>query len=102
MFEQEMSAMKLRIDEAATTWYKNTFEPSSPIALRFYVRYGFGGHIPGFSLAIKMATPENPIATAEKGDMLFFVEESDAWYFEEKDLHIKLDENLQEPTFLYE
>lgn len=94
--------MKIEITEAAVQWFKSEYDIDGDTSLRLFVRYGgFGGNIPAFSLGVNIEEP-NSIHTQKKVDNLtFFVEESDAWYFEEKDLSITINENLHEPQFNY-
>ena len=94
--------MKLNISKEAANWYKEELHINEVINLRFFVRYGgVGGKVPGFSLGITPDTPEDIHASAEIDGITFFVEETDAWYFEESDLQIKLDNVLNEPELKY-
>lgn len=94
--------MDIQITEAATDWYKHEYELKEG-AIRLFVRYGgIGGHIPGFSLGVIIEQPSNPLTSTEMNNMLFYVEESDAWYFDDKDLIITLDEEKNEPRFTFQ
>jgi len=94
--------MKLIISKEAAQWYKKELDVEDTDTLRFYVRYGgVGGKIPGFSLGIKVDHPQNIHASTELEGVLFFVEQTDGWYFEESDLNISFDDKRQEPVMNY-
>lgn len=94
--------MKLQINERAATWYEEELEMDANSCLRFFVRYGGAGNVPGFSLAIKQDEPHQPHASVQVNGITYYVEESDAWYFEDKDLIVNFNEKLNEPVFIYE
>ncbi|SFA75460.1 Uncharacterized protein YneR [Lentibacillus halodurans] len=93
--------MNLRITNKAAKWYKEEFEADDQSCLRFFVRYGFGGQIPGFTLAVAQDTPVDIYASNSVEGITFFIESKDAWYFDGKDLTIQLNERKQEPVFIY-
>lgn len=95
--------MKIVISEDVARWYQKELEINEPTYVRFYVRYGgFGGNIPGFSVGMTLEEPSN-IHTSTTIDLItFFIEESDAWYFEDKDLYVSFNEDLNEPIFDYQ
>lgn len=93
--------MKIKITDEVAQWYKDEFLIDKPTHLRFFVRYGFGGLIPGFSLGVSEDEPKQIHTATRVNDITFFVEETDAWYFEGKDLSIKLNKTRHEPEFLY-
>jgi uncharacterized protein YneR len=93
--------MNLQIDKEAAQWYKDELELSEDTYLRFFVRYGFGGHIPGFSLGVKKDAPTEKFASADLEGISFYIENKDAWYFEGYDLHVSFNEKIQEPAFEY-
>ncbi|GGB31147.1 hypothetical protein GCM10011409_05650 [Lentibacillus populi] len=94
--------MKLHVTNDTAEWYKSEFDLQTPARLRYYVRYGFGGHIPGFSLGVRVDTPNEMYTSYQVDDLTFFIEAKDAWYFEEKDLFVKLNKAKNEPEFSYE
>ncbi|MBM7598443.1 uncharacterized protein YneR [Virgibacillus halotolerans] len=94
--------MKLDISQEAVDWYRTELDIDESKTLRFFVRYGgVGGKIPGFSLGITSEQPEAIHASAKSAGITFYIEESDAWYFEDSDLEIKLNKQLDEPEFNY-
>ncbi|GEN54037.1 hypothetical protein LC065_15030 [Halobacillus litoralis] len=94
--------MNLTVTEEAAKWYEEELDIDGNVDLRFYVRYGgVGGLQPGFSLAIKLEDPEEPIAETTTGPIHFFIEADDEWYFDEHSLEVTLDEKWNEPSFEY-
>jgi len=99
---KELVLLNLTITHEAAEWYKNELAIENQTALRFFVRYGGTGRIPGFSLGIKETEkPQEPFAEMVAGDILFYVEPNDAWYFDGKDLEIRLADCVNEPVFAY-
>nr|WP_010530729.1 hypothetical protein [Lentibacillus jeotgali] len=93
--------MSLSITHEAADWYKKEFDIDDQSYLRFFVRYGFGGQIPGFSLGVGYDVPDNMFASSNVNGIMFFIENKDAWYFDGKDLTIQLDDTTREPKFIY-
>lgn len=95
--------MKITISEDAAQWYKNELNLKDNTYLRFFARYGgFGGHIPSFSLGVSEQPPLNMHTSTTIKNIVFYIEESDAWYFEDQNLFVTLDENSDEPQFSVE
>lgn len=95
--------MNLEITDQAIEWYKNEYEIKEDTMLRLFVRYGgVGGLIPGFSLGISLESPDEIHIKKTAGNLTFYIEEKDTWYFEDKNLYIGFNEDLHEPEFIYE
>lgn len=95
--------MKINISDQATNWYEQELNIESGDAIRFFVRYGgVGGRIPGFSLGISVEEPDIIHTSITKNGIVYFIDEADAWYFDHHDLTVTLDEQLDEPQFIYE
>lgn len=96
--------MEIQISKEAAKWYKHELDlENNDNYIRFFVRYGgFGGNIPGFSLGVSKDAPEEVHAAKEIDNITFYVEEKDAWYFEDNDLKIKFSRKKQEPEISYE
>lgn len=95
--------MKLTITDEAAQWYKEELELEDGDYLRFFVRYGgVGGLIPGFSLGVNTSSPEEIHASTIVKNITFYIDGSDVWYFEGKNLHVHLDDVTAEPIFAYE
>ncbi|MGJ9460498.1 HesB/YadR/YfhF family protein [Oceanobacillus sp. CF4.6] len=94
--------MKLDISNEAAIWYKEELEIDGTEEIRFFVRYGgVGGKIPGFSLGVKKDHPQSVHTSKTVGNITFYVEDADVWYFEESDLNIEYDEQRKEPRMKY-
>lgn len=94
--------MKLVIENDVAKWYKTELEIESEQSyIRFFPRYGHGGHIPGFSMGINNDKPEATYTSTTVEDITFFIESKDAWYFEDINLHITLNKDRDEPEFNY-
>lgn len=88
--------MKLTITDAAATWYINELGLKAGDSLRFFGKvYG----VNGFSLAINKAEPTKTTVHTKVNDVLFYIEDTDTWFFEDADLNISIDETLKEPKF---
>lgn len=95
--------MKIHITEKAAKWYEEELELQPPAYIRFFPRYGgVGGQIPGFSLGINNNSPTDMRSSVKVNDITFFIEAKDAWYFDDKNLAIRLNEQKNEPEFSYE
>lgn len=94
--------MKINVTEEAANWYKEELNLTEKSSLRFFVRYGgVGGRIAGFSLGVKEESPINAHASTTINDIQFFVEDSDAWYFEDSNLSVSFDTKNSEPKIEY-
>ncbi|MEN1969971.1 hypothetical protein WMZ97_18075 [Lentibacillus sp. N15] len=94
--------MNLHVTKEAAEWYKQEFDINQSAHLRYYVRYGFGGHIPGFSLGVRIDNPNEIHASSLVDGITFFIETADAWYFEAVDLRVQWNKQKQEPEFIYD
>lgn len=94
--------MELHVTTDAAKWYKDELLMKTTGFVRFFPRYGFGGHIPGFAIGINQETPENIFVSTEVNNITFYVETKDAWYFDDVEkLTIDLNEKLNEPEFIF-
>ena len=88
--------MKLTITEEAANWYIKELGLKAGDSLRFFGKvYG----VNGFSLAINKAEPTKSSTKTEVNDVLFYIEDTDTWFFEDADLNISMDKDLKEPKF---
>lgn len=92
--------MKLHVSSRAAQWYKEEMDLSEGSFIRFYVRYGgFSQLQKGFSLAVSMEEPIDPVVKTETDGVIFYIEEKDLWYFDNRDVEVDLDEKRNEPVF---
>lgn len=88
--------MTLTISNDAAQWYIEELGLKAGESLRFFGKvYG----VNGFSLAINKAEPSKSSTKTRVNDVLFYIEDTDTWFFEDADLHISMDEVLKEPKF---
>lgn len=99
--KKERASMILKVTESAAKWYKDELSIKSEAFIRFFPRYGYGGHIPGFSIGINNDKPKETFKSTTIENITFFIELEDAWYFEEIDLIVTLNEGPNEPVFSY-
>ncbi|RCW76794.1 HesB/YadR/YfhF family protein [Saliterribacillus persicus] len=93
--------MEMTITQPAAKWYMNELSLKKGDAVRFYVRYGgHGGVQSGFSLALSVDTPDKPAMQVKEMGITFFVEETDLWYFDNQNFHIKFSRKNEEVEFI--
>jgi uncharacterized protein YneR len=95
--------MKLTISDSALKWFQNNIGVQKGGNVRFYAKiYGSSPVQQGYSLGF--SKDEDPIHIAFKYEaegILFYVEESDIWYFNEHDLHVDYHEKEDELEYQY-
>ena len=83
-------------------WFHKEMEAEKGDNIRFFARYGGSSPIhEGFSLGVTKDTPFEPAVTYKKEDILFFIEETDEWYFDGHDLYVELDSTRDELSYVY-
>lgn len=93
--------MKIRMSDQVFQWYKEELSLTKGDFIRFYIRYGgLNSFIKGFSLGMDKDTPEQTHTKIEKDGITFFIEDSDTWYFDDKDLLIEFNNQSGEPEFM--
>jgi len=94
--------LKIFISQDAVKWFQEEMEVSTGDTIRFYARYGGSSPIQqGFSLGMTKDTPFEPVVTVKVGEVLFFIEEVDEWYFDRHDLYVHVDHELDELAYTY-
>ncbi|MFS0782123.1 HesB/YadR/YfhF family protein [Bacillus sp. 1P06AnD] len=92
--------MKIYITDQAAQWYQEELDLEKGDSVRFFARYGGESTIQAaFSLGISPEQPENAVVSVEKNGMLYFIDESDLWYFDNKDLYVDFSTEKDEPTY---
>lgn len=95
-----MIVVNIEITKPALRWFKEQFDGSEHKTIRFFARYGgCGSFQSGFSLGISQEQPDQPLAEVTIEDFRFFVEEQDAWYFNQHDLKVKYSRTNDEIEF---
>jgi len=81
--------MEIVLSNQAIKWFKEDVGLKQGDTLRFYVQiYGSSPVQQGYSLAFTKEDPLNIGASTEVDGILFFVEDTDLWYFDGHDLHV--------------
>lgn len=95
--------MKLTITPRAQNWFKQEVDPSSGEGIRFYGKvYGQTNVHEGFSVGMTVDKPENPLYSETIDGILYFIEETDEWFFSGYDLVVNYNEKLDEPEYVFE
>ncbi|SHM51833.1 HesB/YadR/YfhF family protein [Gracilibacillus kekensis] len=96
--------MEIKISDKALEWFKNEVEVNNGDTVKFQAKYG--GYSPiheGFSLAFSLNEPlKDTITSKEKDGITFFIDGTDAWYFEGYNLIVNYDEKIDEVAYDYE
>lgn len=94
--------MNITVTQEAQAWYEDEMGFSEGQGIRYLGKvYGDSPIHDNFSLAIEVAYPEHPIALVVENGIPYFIEETDAWFFEGYDFIVSYDEVLREPTYMY-
>ena len=94
--------MKIIISNEAFQWFKEEMEVVQGKSIRFYARYG--GASPfheGFSLGMTQEEPHDIGVETLVDGIRFYIEKDDLWFFNDHDLHVKLDEKVDELNYDY-
>ncbi len=92
----------MSITQPAAKWYIDELDLQQGDCVRFFVRYGgFGGIHKGFSLGIAISKPQDPSLQTEASGVTFFVENSDQWYFDGYNFHIKYSRKYDEVNYQF-
>lgn len=92
--------MKLTITPEAQEWFKRELELAEGQGIMFYGKvYGKTQVHDGFSVGMAVDSPENPLIEENVNGMMFFVEESDEWFFKGYNLVVDYDRELDEPKY---
>ncbi|AQP53061.1 hypothetical protein CBF34_02905 [Vagococcus penaei] len=93
--------MKLDISNDAHNWYVNELELEKGDSLRIYGKYGGATNVHvGLSTGITVTAPTKPAYSVEKDGITYYIEETDAWFFDDYVLKIELEHD--EPTYVYQ
>lgn len=95
----------------------NTHITISPEAADFYIHvlkatgkrgisikgkvYGRTNYHEGFSVAIDVREPKNPVFMSEEKGVKVFIEKENAWFTEGLDVEIDFDKELEAPTYYF-
>lgn len=89
--------MAMKISHDAAQWYIRELELNQGDHLRFFGKvYGPHG---GFSIALNKQDPDKILFSEIVDGIIFYVEEFDEWFFNDKDLNISMREDGYEPIY---
>lgn len=89
--------MKLIVEQAAAKWYKEQMELQDGEHVRIYIKLGGCGSVhPGLSLGVMRDEPLEIGLEAIMEGVHFFIEQTNVWYLEEKNLTISFDAEQEE------
>ena len=92
--------MKLTVTPKALEWFKHEIELEKEMGIRFFGKvYGKTQVHDGFSIGMSVDRPEHPLVAETVDGLLFFIEESDDWFFKGYDLKVDYNEKLDEPKY---
>lgn len=95
--------LKIVISETAFRWFQEEMGLKTGDKVKFYTQiYGSSPVQKGFALGFaRDNSPINPAVYVEKDGIGFYVEESDAWFFDGHDLHVDYNRNRDELEYQY-
>ncbi|MBO0472974.1 hypothetical protein IGL98_000809 [Enterococcus sp. DIV0840] len=94
--------MKLTITPHAQQWFKDEVGVTSDNGIRFYGKiYGKTDVHEGFSIAMSVEAPDQPLVKEEIDGITYFIEETDDWFFKGYDLFVDYDEETDEPKYKF-
>ncbi|WML52627.1 hypothetical protein RCG17_25215 [Neobacillus sp. PS3-12] len=84
--------MLISIDERALAWFIKEFDNNEPISIRMFPQYaGFGQKNKEFCLGFSAETPTNAEYKQEMNGITFYYEENDAWFFDDTETYLTID-----------
>lgn len=88
-----VSYMLISIDEKAFGWFTKEFEMKDSLNIRMFPQYaGFGKKNKEFCLGFSAETPTNAQYKQEINGITFYFEENDAWFFNDTDTYLSINE----------
>ncbi|WP_207695663.1 hypothetical protein DOK67_0001645 [Enterococcus sp. DIV0212c] len=94
--------MKLTITPRAQQWFNDEVGVTSDSGIRFYGKiYGKTDVHEGFSIAMSVEAPDQPLVKEVIDGITYFIEETDDWFFKGYDLLVDYDEEKDEPKYVF-
>lgn len=94
--------MKLTITPRAQQWFKDEVGVTSYSGIRFYGKiYGKTDVHEGFSIAMSVEAPDQPLVKEVIDGVTYFIEETDDWFFKGYDLSVDYDDEKDEPIYKF-
>lgn len=94
--------MQLTVTPKAQEWFEKEVGASSDSGIRFFGKiYGKTEVHEGFSIAMSVEQPEQPLIKEVLNGIPYFIDETDDWFFNGYDLTVDYDELKDEPKYLF-
>ncbi len=94
--------MKLTVMAKALKWFKQEFSLEKGTGIKFYGKvYGSTQIHDNFSIGLSVDKPLDPLIQKEIEGVLFFIEKEDDWFFEDYNLVVDFNGNLEEPEYQF-
>ncbi|MDE1548411.1 HesB/YadR/YfhF family protein [Jeotgalibaca caeni] len=94
--------MEIKVTEKAQKWFESELGVSEGRGVRFLGKvYGKSQIHEGFSIALEVVEPKNPIAMTTLNGISYFVDAADDWFFNGYDLEVSFDEQNNEPEYIF-
>jgi uncharacterized protein YneR len=94
--------MKLTITPEAQQWFKDEVGVTPDNGIRFFGKiYGKTDVHDGFSIAMSVEAPDQPMVKEVINDITYFIEETDDWFFKGYDLLVDYDTKKDEPKYVF-
>lgn len=94
--------MKITISEKAQKWFESELGITEGKGVRFLGKvYGDTQVHEGFSVAIDVDKPTDPMGITEVNGIPYFAESGDEWFFSGYDLEVGFDEKHGEPEYFF-
>lgn len=94
-------AVRINVEPSAARWYKNEMDLDAGDQIQIFIRLGGCGSVqPGLSLGIIKAETTAPRISQTTEDIEFYMLEDHLWYLDDKELHIRFDEEQHEIDFV--
>ncbi|MHC5229763.1 HesB/YadR/YfhF family protein [Enterococcus sp. LJL99] len=94
--------MQLTVTPKAQEWFEKEVGASSDNGIRFFGKiYGKTEVHDGFSIAMSVEQPEQPLIKEVLNGVPYFIEETDDWFFNGYDLTVDYDEVNDEPKYFF-
>lgn len=81
--------MQINLNDTAVEWFKSEFDFPEGSGLKFFIRYGGSFQlIQGYSPGFMVDKLQNVGYQDEKGGLVYFVEETDLWYYKDDTMNV--------------
>lgn len=94
--------MQLTVTPKANEWFEEEVGVNPDSGIRFFGKiYGQTEVHDGFSIAMSVEQPDQPLIKNVINGIPYFIEEADDWFFNGYDLTVDYDEEKNEPKYIF-